>query len=89
MEFLPLRRVALPEATAKEYGRWAGELDDRLSDDGVDRSALTREVLTQLYYPAYASADPAELSPALRMALLQNGSAQRHPRARVLRGDRH
>ncbi len=71
MEFLPLRRVALPEATAKEYERWVGELDDRLSDEGVDRNAVTRDLLTQLYYPAYASADPAELPAPIRLALLQ------------------
>ncbi|MFW5947953.1 MAG: acyltransferase [Gemmatimonadota bacterium] len=71
MEFLPLRRVALPDATEREYERWVGEIADRLADTGVDRSELVREVLTQIYYPQYLDADPRELPPATRIALLQ------------------
>ena len=70
MEFLPLRKVALPEATEREYDRWVGEIDDRLAG-GADRNELTREVLTQIYYPRYLDADPRELPPATRIALLQ------------------
>lgn len=71
MEFLPLRKVALPEATEREYDRWVGEIADRLADDGVDRNELAREILTQIYYPRYVDADPRELAPATRIALLQ------------------
>ncbi len=71
MEFLPLRRVALPDATEREYARWLDELDDRLGDPAVDRNELTRELLTSLYLPQYADAHPEELPPATRIALLQ------------------
>ncbi len=71
MEFLPLRKVALPDATAREYDRWVGEVADRLADDGVDRNDLTRDILTGIYYPQYVGADPRELPPATRIALLQ------------------
>jgi acetyltransferase-like isoleucine patch superfamily enzyme len=70
-EFLPLRRVRLPEATEREYERWLGVIDERLADDACDRNDLCREVLTALYYPRYLDADPRELPEATRLALLQ------------------
>lgn len=70
MEFLPLRDVALPEATAREYDRWVGAIADRLAD-GADRNELAREVLTQIYYPQYLATNPDDLPPATRVALLQ------------------
>lgn len=71
MEFLPLRSVQLPEATAREYDLWVGQIADRLSDDGVDRNELVRRILTEIYYPELVDADPRELPGPLRMALLQ------------------
>lgn len=71
MEFLPLRSVELPEATEREYARWVGEIADRLADPGVDRNELARQVLTDLYYPTYAAADPDTLPDPLRLALMQ------------------
>lgn len=71
MEFLPLRTVDLPGATEREYARWLGEVGDRLDDPGVDRNELVREILTSLYYPRYLDADPGEIAPATRIALLQ------------------
>jgi acetyltransferase-like isoleucine patch superfamily enzyme len=70
MEFLPLRDVALPEATERAYDRWVGAIADRL-DSGADRNELAREVLTQIYYPQYLDTDPSDLPPATRIALLQ------------------
>lgn len=71
MEFLPLRSVELPEATEREYDRWVGGIADRLSDEGVDRNELARGILSRLYYPQYADADPAELPDPVRLSLLQ------------------
>ena len=51
MEFLPLRKVELPAATEREYDRWVGRIDDRLSDPATDRSTFVRDTLSQLYYP--------------------------------------
>ncbi|MEJ2184843.1 MAG: acyltransferase [Gemmatimonadota bacterium] len=71
MRFLPLREVVIPDATGRAYDRWLGELGDRLSDDGVDRNELCREILTDLYYPQYRDANPEELPVPTAMALLQ------------------
>ena len=70
-EFLPLRRVQLPEATERAYDQWVGEIADRLEAEDCDRSELCREILTQLYYPQYIDADPRELPDGTRIALLQ------------------
>jgi acetyltransferase-like isoleucine patch superfamily enzyme len=71
MEFLPLRTVSLPNATERAYDRWVGEVAERLEDPGVERSELTRQILTALYYPQYVDADARELPDPTRIALLQ------------------
>jgi acetyltransferase-like isoleucine patch superfamily enzyme len=71
MAFLPLRRVVLPDATAREYDRWLGALAEQLSDPSCDRNELCRQILTDIYYPQYRDADPRELPLTLRVALLQ------------------
>ena len=71
MAFLPLRQVPIPAATAATYDRWLGSIAEALSDDGCDRAELCRSVLTDIYYPQYRDADPAELPAATRVALLQ------------------
>ena len=71
MEFLPLRRVPLPDATTREYGRWVGGIAERLADPSCDRNELCREVLTALWYPGMVGRDPAEVDASTRIALLQ------------------
>lgn len=71
MAFLPLRAVALPAATLAAYDDWLRTFEARLADPGCDRNALCREILTELYYPGLAGADPASLPAATRLALLQ------------------
>jgi acetyltransferase-like isoleucine patch superfamily enzyme len=71
MEFLPLRTVALPRATEREYASWVESVDERLRDDRVDRSELVRQLLTAVYYPQYVDADPRDLPEPTRIALLQ------------------
>src|SRR5690606_23131112 len=41
------------------------------ADPATDRNELCREILTGLYYPGLAGADPATLRPAARIALMQ------------------
>ena len=69
MAFLPLRQ--LQSAGHDEYDRWIGALGEELSDTGCDRNALCRRVLTEIFYPQYVDAVPAELPAATRVALLQ------------------
>ncbi|HUG42339.1 MAG TPA: acyltransferase [Longimicrobiales bacterium] len=71
MEFLPLRRVPLPDSTTREYDRWVGEVAERLADPSCDRAGLCRDVLTALYFPQYVDVDPAGLPAPTRVALLQ------------------
>jgi acetyltransferase-like isoleucine patch superfamily enzyme len=73
MDFLPLRKIPLPGEAERVYDRWVGEIADRLADDGVDRNELTLRILTALFYPERADADPddPELPAALRLALFQ------------------
>ncbi len=71
MEFLPLRKVAIPTATEREYDRWVGEIAERLEDESVDRNEMVREILTAIHYPQYVDADPRELPAPARIALLQ------------------
>jgi galactoside O-acetyltransferase len=73
MALLPLRPVALPEATDRAITRWVGALDEQLRAPGTDRAALVRDTLAALWYPgldvARALADPAT-PPATQAALL-------------------
>jgi len=74
MVHLPLRTVALPEATGRAYDLWLDEIAGRLSDAGADWYRIARDVLYDLYYPGFGDyeqrlADPAT-SPAARAALL-------------------
>ncbi|HEU5209773.1 MAG TPA: acyltransferase [Longimicrobiales bacterium] len=71
MAFLPLRDVALPRATLAAYDDWLRTIEARLADPATDRNELCREILTDLYYPGLAGADPGTLRPAARVALLQ------------------
>jgi acetyltransferase-like isoleucine patch superfamily enzyme len=74
MPHLPLRTVALPDATNRVYDAWLEEIEGRLAEPGADWSRLTREILYQLYYPGFGDyderlADP-KTAPAARISLL-------------------
>jgi len=49
MAFLPLRTVALPEASERFYDAWLDELDGRLSAPGADWHRITRDTLFGLW----------------------------------------
>jgi acetyltransferase-like isoleucine patch superfamily enzyme len=57
MPHLPLRTVALPDATSRVYDAWLEEIEGRLAESDADWSRLTRDVLYQLYYPGYGDYD--------------------------------
>lgn len=74
MPHLPLRTVALPDATSRVYDAWLAEIEGRLGEPDADWARLTREILYQLYYPGFGDyderlADPRTSAPA-RIALL-------------------
>jgi len=74
MAYLPLRTVALPEASERFYDAWLDELDGRLSAGGADWHRITRDVLFELWYPGLGDyegllQDPAT-PPTTRAALL-------------------
>jgi acetyltransferase-like isoleucine patch superfamily enzyme len=74
MPLLPLRTVALSDATNRVDDAWLAELEGRLGEPDADWSRLTREILYQLYYPGFGDYDErlgdAGTSPAARIALL-------------------
>ena len=57
MPHLPLRTVALPDATNRVYDAWLEEIEGRLAEPGADWSRLTREILYQLSYPGFGDYD--------------------------------
>ncbi|HEX6105302.1 MAG TPA: acyltransferase [Gemmatimonadales bacterium] len=74
MVHLPLRSVALPEATERAYDAWLDQVEGRLAEPGADWSRLARELLYDLYYPGFGAyderlADPGT-PPGARAALL-------------------
>lgn len=71
MAFLPLRSVPLPDAAERRIVRWLGEIEDRLGDPAVDRNDLCRDLLTSLYHPHLATADPDGLDPTARILVDQ------------------
>ncbi len=74
MPHLPLRTVALSDATSRVHDDWLAELEGRLGERDADWSRLTRDILYQLYYPGFGDYDErlgdARTSPAARIALL-------------------
>ena len=71
MSFLPLRAVPVADAASRLYDEWLGWLAESLDDAECDRNELCSRILTDIYFPAYAEADPSQLSPTVRVALTQ------------------
>jgi len=70
MSFLPLRSVVVSDGATAQYDAWLEWVAASLDDPACERNELCRRILTDLYYPQYADADPAGLSPTVRVALL-------------------
>jgi acetyltransferase-like isoleucine patch superfamily enzyme len=74
MPHLPLRTIALPDATNRVYDAWLEEIGGRIAERGADWPRLTREVLYQLYYPGFGDYDErladSRTPPAARIALM-------------------
>ncbi len=74
MVHLPLKTVALPEATGRAYDLWLDEVAGRLGEAGADWHRITRDILYELCYPGFGDyeqrlADP-RTSPTSRAGLL-------------------
>jgi len=69
MSFLPLRTVSVSDEAGSLYDEWVTWLADTLDQDDCNRNELCRDVLTQIYFPHLAGADPASLSSSTRVAL--------------------
>ncbi|HUF75266.1 MAG TPA: acyltransferase [Longimicrobiales bacterium] len=70
MSFFPLRSVPVAGPATTQYDEWLAWLAESLEDASCDRNELCRQILTDLYYPGLADADPADLSPTVRIGLL-------------------
>lgn len=71
MPFLPLRPVPVADGAQSLYDEWLAWLRESLDDPDCDRNELVRTVLTDIYFPHLADADPADLSHTARIALAQ------------------
>ena len=73
MAYLPLRPVAMPEATDRFFDGWLEQLEDRLGAQGADWNRITRDILFELWYPGltdyYALVEDPATPPATRAAL--------------------
>ena len=74
MAYLPLRTVALPQASERFFDGWLEQIEARLAAPDADWYRLTREVLFELWYPGltdYAAlVDDPTTPPGTRAALL-------------------
>lgn len=53
----PLRKLALPDASADVFDAWLDAIEDRLADPQCDRYRLCRDVLFEIYYPGLGDYD--------------------------------
>jgi acetyltransferase-like isoleucine patch superfamily enzyme len=51
MAYLPLRTVALPQASERTLDGWIREIGERLAEPGADWSRIARDVLFEIWYP--------------------------------------
>lgn len=68
MVLRPLRQVAPVEPSSTIYGRWLGEIEERLQDDSCDRRLLCRDALFQLHNPGAGDYDDLVNDQALPLA---------------------
>jgi len=74
MAYLPLRTVAMPEASDRFFDGWLEQVEARLAAPGADWNRITRDLLFEIWYPGLGDydalvEDPAT-PPATRAALL-------------------
>jgi acetyltransferase-like isoleucine patch superfamily enzyme len=74
MAYLPLRTVALPQASERLVNGWIEEIGGRLAAPGADWNRITRDLLLEIWYPGLTDyealvADPATPA-ATRISLL-------------------
>jgi acetyltransferase-like isoleucine patch superfamily enzyme len=74
MPLLPLKSIALSDATNRVFDAWLDEIAGRFAEPGADWPRITREVLYQLYYPGFGDYDERLADPrtpaAARIALM-------------------
>ena len=64
MAYLPLRTVALPEASERFFDGWLEQIGDRLSATGADWHRVTRDVLFEIWYPGLSDYEALVSDPA-------------------------
>jgi galactoside O-acetyltransferase len=64
MAYLPLRTVALPEASERFLDGWLGQIGERLAGPGADWHRITRDVLFEIWYPGLTDYDALVADPA-------------------------
>jgi acetyltransferase-like isoleucine patch superfamily enzyme len=64
MAYLPLRTVALPQASERTLDGWIGEIGERLAEPGADWSRIARDVLFEIWYPGLTDYEALVADPA-------------------------
>ncbi len=70
MTILPLRPLEPDSAAVGIYDEWLAGIGEAL-ERGDDRNEICRSTLTSIFYPQWATVDPADLPTAARVAALQ------------------
>ncbi len=68
MAFLPLKTVALPQASERLFDTWLEALEADLAAPGADWNRITRDVLFRLWYPGETDYDGLVADPATPLA---------------------
>lgn len=71
MAYLPLRHVAIPDATSAAYDAWLEGIESELSRPDCDRRKLCRRVLTDIYFPRLEERSAEGLNETERILLFQ------------------
>ena len=69
-DFLPLRHVPITEDAKEAFDAWVDEIDQQLDDPATDRNELCASLLRDILYPELHGVDPASLSEAARVSLI-------------------
>lgn len=64
MAYLPLRTVAVPEASERFFDGWLEQIEDRLAAPDADWYRITRDVLFEIWYPGLTDYDALVGDPA-------------------------
>jgi acetyltransferase-like isoleucine patch superfamily enzyme len=67
MPYLPLRTVAVPQASERTFDGWLEQLEARLAAPQADWNRIARDILFEIWYPGLTDYDALVADPATSM----------------------